>query len=206
MNINFKELGTPSEFWEYFNQVSKIPRCSGREQLIREYIKKEAEKFNFPSEADVAGNLLVSALPKKDDRPTVIIQSHMDMVCEKNENITHDFLKDPLKLKIIEIDKDRILEQKVKDNILKVDGVCKEINEQEETEVYKCWTEEDPYGLQDMWDLARSDGGGRNIQGNPIEEIAFLETCIATISPDWTVKLHNVVDYITNEYATRKAF
>lgn len=104
MTINFKQLGTPSEFWDYFNKVSKIPRCSGREHLIREYIKKEADKFSFPSKTDIAGNLLVSASLKKDGRPTVIVQSHMDMVCEKNEHIAHDFLKDPLNLKIVEID------------------------------------------------------------------------------------------------------
>ena len=42
MTINFKQLGTPSEFWEYFDKISQIPRCSGREHLIREYIKKGA--------------------------------------------------------------------------------------------------------------------------------------------------------------------
>ncbi len=104
MSINFKQLGTPSEFWEYFDKISQIPRCSGREHLIREYIKKEADKFNLASKIDIAGNLLVSITSKKDDRPPIIVQSHMDMVCEKNENVAHDFMKDPLKLKIVEID------------------------------------------------------------------------------------------------------
>ena len=104
MTINFKQLGIPSEFWDYFDKVSKIPRCSGREHLIRAYIKKKADKFNLTTKTDKVGNLLVSYSPKKDARPTVIVQSHMDMVCEKNENIAHDFLKDPLKLKIVEID------------------------------------------------------------------------------------------------------
>ena len=103
MTINFKQLGIPSEFWDYFDKVSKIPRCSGREHLIREYIKKEADKFNLTSKTDIAGNLLVNTSLKKDGSPTVIVQSHMDMVCEKNEDIIHDFLKDPLKLKIVEI-------------------------------------------------------------------------------------------------------
>jgi len=107
MSINFKQLGTPSEFWEYFDKISQIPRCSGREHLIREYIKKEADKFNLISKTDTAGNLLVSASLKKDGRPMVIVQSHLDMVCEKNENIIHDFLKDPLKLKIVEIDNNK---------------------------------------------------------------------------------------------------
>jgi len=104
MSINFKQLGTPSEFWEYFDKISQIPRCSGREHLIRAYIIKEADKFNFPSKTDKAGNLLVSITSKKDDRPPIIVQSHMDMVCEKNENVAHDFMKDPLKLKIVEIE------------------------------------------------------------------------------------------------------
>ena len=88
MSINFKQLGTPSEFWEYFDKISQIPRCSGREHLIREYIKKEADKFNLISKIDTAGNLLVSASLKKGGRPMVIVQSHMDMVCEKKKNIT----------------------------------------------------------------------------------------------------------------------
>ena len=107
MTINFKQLGTPSEFWEYFDEVSKIPRCSGREHLIRDYIKREADKFKFTSKTDIAGNLLINTSHKKDGSPTVIVQSHMDMVCEKNEDIIHDFLKDPLKLKIVEIDNNK---------------------------------------------------------------------------------------------------
>ncbi len=99
---NIKELGAPTEFWEYFEQISKIPRCSGKEEQIRQYVKREAEKFNFESKIDKAGNLLVRTLPIRDRKSTIILQSHLDMVCEKNENTNHDFSKDPLKLKVIE--------------------------------------------------------------------------------------------------------
>jgi len=101
--VNFRELGNPGEFWEYFEEISKIPRCSGNEGQIRTYVKKEAEKFNYQTKIDKAGNLLVSIPPKDGGKSVVILQSHLDMVCEKNENTLHDFSKDPLKLKVIEI-------------------------------------------------------------------------------------------------------
>ncbi|MHA1254746.1 MAG: beta-Ala-His dipeptidase [Promethearchaeota archaeon] len=101
--VNFRELGNPGEFWEYFKEISKIPRCSGNEGQIRTYVKNQAEKFNYQTKVDKAGNLLVSIPPKNGGNSIVILQSHLDMVCEKNENTLHDFSKDPLKLKVIEI-------------------------------------------------------------------------------------------------------
>ncbi len=101
--VNFRELGNPGEFWEYFEEISKIPRCSGNEGQIRAYVKKEAEKFNYQTRIDKAGNLLVSIPAKNGGNSVIILQSHLDMVCEKNENTLHDFSKDPLKLKVIEI-------------------------------------------------------------------------------------------------------
>jgi len=97
-------LGSPSEFWEYFEQISKIPHCSGNEAKIREFINKEAKNFNFETKIDKAGNILVIIPPKKEKRSIIMIQSHMDMVCEKNSDIKHDFSKDPLTLKIITLD------------------------------------------------------------------------------------------------------
>lgn len=101
--VHFRELGNPGEFWEYFEEISKIPRCSGNESQIRAYVKKEAEKYNFQTQTDKAGNLLVSIPPKNGGNSIIILQSHLDMVCEKNENTVHDFSKDPLTLKVIEI-------------------------------------------------------------------------------------------------------
>ncbi|MFX0069818.1 MAG: beta-Ala-His dipeptidase [Candidatus Hermodarchaeota archaeon] len=105
-----EDLGEPNEFWVYFNEISKIPRCSGNEDLVREYIIKEAQKLDYETKVDKTGNLVVKIPPKnKKEKVKVILQSHMDMVCEKNEDVTHDFLKDPLKLKIIEINKEKWL-------------------------------------------------------------------------------------------------
>ncbi len=111
MTVLLRDLGTPSEFWEYFEQISKIPRCSGNEKLIRNYVKQVAENFGFETKIDKARNLIVIIPPKikKMDYTKVVLQCHLDMVCEKNEGITHDFSKDPLKLKIVEIDKEKWL-------------------------------------------------------------------------------------------------
>ncbi len=110
--IKLDELGEPSEFWDYFYQISQIPHPSGSEDQVREFIKKEAEKFGFETIVDKAGNLLVK-IPSKERNSkktnVVAIQSHMDMVCEKNDNVVHDFSKDPLKLKVIEIENEKWL-------------------------------------------------------------------------------------------------
>ena len=60
-----KELGQPSEFWEYFEQITKIPRCSEHEEKVRTYIKEEAEKLGFKTKVDKTGNLVVRVSAKK---------------------------------------------------------------------------------------------------------------------------------------------
>jgi len=102
-----KELGQPSEFWEYFEQITKIPRCSEHEEKVRTFIKEEAEKFGFETEVDITGNLVVRIAAKQQPKDKVVLQCHMDMVCEKNEGISHDFSKDPLNLKILEINNEK---------------------------------------------------------------------------------------------------
>ncbi|TFG25105.1 MAG: aminoacyl-histidine dipeptidase [Promethearchaeota archaeon] len=102
---NLIDLGSPSEFWEYFEQISRIPRCSGEEEQIRDFIIREAKSLNFNAKIDKVGNLVIKIPSKSDNKSvkSVVLQCHMDMVCEKNKEIQHDFSKDPLKLKIVEI-------------------------------------------------------------------------------------------------------
>jgi len=104
--LNLKDLGKPIDFWEYFNQISKIPRQSRFEEQIRDYIKSEAQKYGFNYKVDEIGNIAVK-IPAGNQTLKCILQCHMDMVCEKNEGIIHDFSKDPLKLKIIEINNEK---------------------------------------------------------------------------------------------------
>lgn len=102
-----KHLGSPVEFWEYFYEISQIPRCSGNEGKVRDFINIEAKKFGFETEVDEVKNLLVKIPGKNEKGKTVILQSHMDIVCEKNKDSTHDFSRDPLELELIEIDNEK---------------------------------------------------------------------------------------------------
>ncbi len=101
--IDITELSKPIEFWDYFQKISAIPRCSNDEEKIRRYIKEQAEEFDFRTEIDDVGNLIVKLFTESNkENKKVILQSHFDMVCEKNSSSNHDFRKDPLKLEIIE--------------------------------------------------------------------------------------------------------
>ena len=101
------DLGKPTDFWEYFKKISKIPHCSGKEEKVRVFIKNEAEKMGFETKTDKVGNLVVRIPSKSKEHIKIVLQSHMDMVCEKNEEIKHDFSKDPIKLEIIDINGDK---------------------------------------------------------------------------------------------------
>ncbi|MFX1312198.1 MAG: beta-Ala-His dipeptidase [Promethearchaeota archaeon] len=102
-----KDLGEPESFWDYFEKISAIPRCSRYEERIRNFIKNEAEKFGFETLVDKVGNLAIFIPAQSSEKEKCILQCHMDMVCEKNKSIIHDFSKDPLKLKIIDIDNEK---------------------------------------------------------------------------------------------------
>ena len=104
---DLKQLGSPTEFWEYFHEISKIPRCSGKEEKVREYINNEANKLGFKTEIDDVKNLLIKIPGKNDDAITVVLQSHMDIVCEKNKESDHDFAHDPLDLELIEVENEK---------------------------------------------------------------------------------------------------
>jgi len=95
-------LGEPAQLWNHFLNITKIPRCSKNEEKIRESIVKFAASLMLQCDVDAAGNVLVkkAASPGKENSPVVILQGHIDMVCEKNEEVLHDFSKDPLKLRV----------------------------------------------------------------------------------------------------------
>lgn len=92
----------PKSVWRHFDEIRKIPRCSKHEDKIREYILNFASKNGLEAKTDKAGNVLILKPASKgmEDKPIVVLQGHMDMVCEKNANVEHDFSKDPIKVKI----------------------------------------------------------------------------------------------------------
>ena len=83
----------------FFKEITEIPRESGHEEHIIAYLQKFAADRNLECRTDDAGNVLIvkEAAAGCEKVPTIVLQSHSDMVCEKNEGVEHDFAKDPIK-------------------------------------------------------------------------------------------------------------
>jgi len=77
----------PARVFEIFDEITKVPRPSKKEEKIRQYLIDFAHKNNVEVTTDAIGNVLmcVPATPGHEDAPTVILQGHMDMVCESND-------------------------------------------------------------------------------------------------------------------------
>lgn len=88
--------------FKYFEEISNIPRGSGNEKQISDYLKKFAEDLNLEVIQDEALNIIIKKPASKgyENAQTVILQGHMDMVCEKNNDKVHDFTKDRLNLRV----------------------------------------------------------------------------------------------------------
>lgn len=82
-----------------FEQISAIPRGTGREAELRGWLRAWADQRQLPWSVDEAGNLVirVPAKPGFENAPIIVLQGHMDMVCEKTPDSSHDFTKDPIR-------------------------------------------------------------------------------------------------------------
>lgn len=91
----------PAPLWRYFLGLSAIPRPSGRERDAALWVAAQARALGCEVEMDAVGNVLArkAASPGREDRPPVALQCHIDMVCEKNEGTTHDFTRDPIRIR-----------------------------------------------------------------------------------------------------------
>jgi dipeptidase D len=95
-------MQTPTDrILNYFEQINAIPRCSKHEGRIAQWLHAWADQQGFDTTSDSAGNLVVRvpAAAGHENRPIVVLQGHMDMVCEKTPNSRHDFAKDPIQSK-----------------------------------------------------------------------------------------------------------
>lgn len=83
----------------FFKEITRIPRESGHEEHIIAYLQQFAAERNLECRTDQAGNVLIvkEAAPGHENVPAIVLQSHSDMVCEKNEGVEHDFAKDPIR-------------------------------------------------------------------------------------------------------------
>ena len=94
----------PELVWKYFKEISSVPRGSGNEKGICDYFENFAKENKLEYVRDKANNILIrkNASEGYEKAGGVILQGHMDMVCEKNNGVEHDFEKDPLKLRIVD--------------------------------------------------------------------------------------------------------
>ena len=90
----------PNRVFYYFEEISKIPRGSGNTKAISDYLVSFAKEHQLKYEQDQVNNVIIYKAAAKgyEQAPTVILQGHMDMVCEKNQDCSHDFEKDGIKL------------------------------------------------------------------------------------------------------------
>ncbi len=92
----------PKNLWKHFDRIRQIPRCSGNEEQARQYVLAYAKEHGYEADCDDTGNVVVRVPATKghEDAAIVALQSHLDMVCEKNSDVEHDFSKDPIQLQI----------------------------------------------------------------------------------------------------------
>ncbi|HTR81040.1 MAG TPA: aminoacyl-histidine dipeptidase [Bacteroidota bacterium] len=90
----------PELVWKYFAEISKIPRGSKNEKQISAYVVQTAKNLGLEAKQDKCLNVVVKkpASPGRENVPSVCLQGHLDMVCEKNKETVHDFEKDPIEL------------------------------------------------------------------------------------------------------------
>ena len=92
----------PKIVWDYFEDICQVPRPSKKEDKIIAFLLDFGKKNNLATKRDEIGNVLISkpATPGKENLKTVVLQSHIDMVCEANEGTNHNFDTDPIKPRI----------------------------------------------------------------------------------------------------------
>ncbi len=92
----------PRLVWEQFDAITRVPRPSKKEAQIIEYLVNFAREHGIEYQKDAIGNVVMrkGATAGMEDRPTVILQSHMDMVCEKNSDVEFDFDHDAIRTRV----------------------------------------------------------------------------------------------------------
>ncbi len=90
----------PEAVWRCFSEISEIPRCSKAEKRIAKYVMDKAGELGLQAKQDRQMNIVVKkpASPGRESAPMVCLQGHLDMVCEKNKGVEHDFESDPIEI------------------------------------------------------------------------------------------------------------
>ena len=90
----------PKRVFEYFEQISAIPRGSGNEQGIADYLERFARECGLDCIRDASNNILIKkpATKGREEQAPILFQGHTDMVCEKNGDVVHDFEREGIRL------------------------------------------------------------------------------------------------------------
>ena len=101
--MNIKDL-EPKELWGNFYKLTRCPRPSKHEEVVREFLVKWAKDHKIDCRVDKVGNIIMSKPATKgmENRCPVVLQAHMDMVPQARAGKVHDFLKDPIETKIVD--------------------------------------------------------------------------------------------------------
>ncbi|MBO4263958.1 MAG: cytosol nonspecific dipeptidase, partial [Bacteroidales bacterium] len=93
---------TSDSVLDIFKQITRVPRESGHEEPMTRWLQEWAAGHGLPCKTDKTGNVLISrpAAPGKEQVPTLVLQAHQDMVCEKRAGVVHDFARDPVRYEI----------------------------------------------------------------------------------------------------------
>ncbi len=93
---------SPQRVWNYFYELTQIPRPTGQMKEVTKFVMDFGKSLNLETKQDKVGNVLIKKPASKgyESAKTVILQSHLDMVPQKNSDVTHDFTKDPIQTRI----------------------------------------------------------------------------------------------------------
>ena len=88
----------PASVFEAFSEINRVPRPSKREDKMMEYLLEVGRSLGLETQRDEIGNVVIRkpATPGMENRPILVLQSHMDMVCEKNNDVEFDFDNDAI--------------------------------------------------------------------------------------------------------------
>ena len=89
----------PAAVWRHFATLCRFPRQSKAEDALRDHLRRWADGRGLTTTVDAAGNLIIAkpASPGREAAPGIVLQAHLDMVCQKNADVAHDFSRDPIR-------------------------------------------------------------------------------------------------------------
>ncbi|MBT6162373.1 MAG: beta-Ala-His dipeptidase, partial [Crocinitomicaceae bacterium] len=90
----------PQGLWKFFDDLNSIPRPSKKEERVREWVVKLGHDWKFKTQIDEVGNVLIQkpATPGMENRTPIVMQSHLDMVCQKNADTDFNFDEDGIRM------------------------------------------------------------------------------------------------------------